>query len=150
MTYVLVHCPDCQGVDVVRYGKQRHGPQRYRCNNTDCPRHIFLLEYRNHGRLPAVKQQMVDMALNGSGIRDTARVLRVSPTTVISTLKKKIQALQQVNEGLLQRLDAEQVQVIVHKVEAAEVDEMWSFVGSKRQQRWLWHAIDHHTGQVLA
>jgi hypothetical protein len=42
------------------------------------------------------------------------------------------------------------VQVIVHKVEAAEVDEMWSFVDSKRQQRWLWHAIDHHTGQVLA
>jgi insertion element IS1 protein InsB len=35
-------------------------------------------------------------------------------------------------------------------VEAAELDEMWSFVGSKRQQRWLWHAIDHHTGQVLA
>ena len=42
------------------------------------------------------------------------------------------------------------MQVIVHKVEAAEVDEMWSFVGSKRQQRWLWHAIDHHTGQVFA
>ena len=27
---------------------------------------------------------------------------------------------------------------------------MWSFVGSKSQQRWLWHAIDHHTGQSLA
>src|SRR5215831_18989533 len=92
MTYVLVYCPDCQSVDVVRYGNQRPGPQRYRCNNTDCPRHIFLLEYQNHGRLPAMKQQMVDMALNGSGIRDTARVLRVSPTTVISTLKKKMQA----------------------------------------------------------
>ena len=39
---------------------------------------------------------------------------------------------------------------MVHKVEAAEMDEMWSFVGSKRQPRWLWHAIDHHTGQVLA
>ena len=92
MTYVPVHCPDCQSVDVVRYGKQRHGPQRYRCNHTDCPRHIFLLQYRNHGRLPAVKHQMVDMALNGSGIRDTARVLRVSPTTIINTLKKKRQA----------------------------------------------------------
>jgi insertion element IS1 protein InsB len=79
MVYVQVHCPDCQGVDVVRYGKQRRGEQRYRCNNTDCPRHIFLLHYRNQGRLPTVKQQMVDMALNGSGIRDTARVLRVSP-----------------------------------------------------------------------
>lgn len=29
------------------------------------------------------------MALNGSGIRDTARVLGVSQTTVIETLKKK-------------------------------------------------------------
>ena len=30
------------------------------------------------------------------------------------------------------------------------MDEMWSFVGSKAQQRWLWHAIDHLTGVVLA
>jgi insertion element IS1 protein InsB len=35
-------------------------------------------------------------------------------------------------------------------VEAAEIDEMWSFVGSKVQQRWLWHAIDHLSGVVLA
>jgi insertion element IS1 protein InsB len=35
------------------------------------------------------------------------------------------------------------------EVEAA-VDEMWSFVPSKEQQRWLWHAIDHDTGKVLA
>ena len=27
---------------------------------------------------------------------------------------------------------------------------MWSFVGNKKQQRWLWHAIDHRTGEVLA
>jgi insertion element IS1 protein InsB len=33
---------------------------------------------------------------------------------------------------------------------AAEVDEMRSFVGTKEQARWLWHAIDHHTGRVLA
>ena len=36
------------------------------------------------------------------------------------------------------------------RVEAAEVDEMWSFVGSKASQRWLWHAIDHLSGVVLA
>jgi insertion element IS1 protein InsB len=55
-----------------------------------------------------------------------------------------------VNERLLQRCDPEQVDIIVRKVEQAEMDELWSFVGSKSQQRWLWHAIDHHTGQVLA
>ncbi len=27
---------------------------------------------------------------------------------------------------------------------------MWSFVGKKKNQRWLWHAIDHNTGKVLA
>ena len=32
----------------------------------------------------------------------------------------------------------------------AEADEMWSFVKRKQNQRWLWHAIDHRSGQVLA
>ena len=27
---------------------------------------------------------------------------------------------------------------------------MWSYVRSKANPRWLWHAIDHHTGTVLA
>jgi len=27
---------------------------------------------------------------------------------------------------------------------------MWSFVGAKAVAQWLWHAIDHHTGRVLA
>jgi insertion element IS1 protein InsB len=27
---------------------------------------------------------------------------------------------------------------------------MWSFVQSKEHQRWLWHAIDHETGEILA
>ena len=32
----------------------------------------------------------------------------------------------------------------------SELDEMWSYVGKKVNPRWLWHAIDHHTGKVLA
>lgn len=40
--------------------------------------------------------------------------------------------------------------VAVRRVEAAEVDERWSFVQSKAPQRWLWHASDHWTGAVLA
>ena len=33
---------------------------------------------------------------------------------------------------------------------AAELDEMWSFVDAKENARWLWHALDHHTGRGLA
>src|SRR5262245_58814084 len=40
--------------------------------------------------------------------------------------------------------------VEVCRVAAAEGDEMWSCVGSKAYPRWLWHAVDHLTGVVLA
>lgn len=36
------------------------------------------------------------------------------------------------------------------EVEESELDEMWSYVGKKSNPRWLWHAIDRSTGQVLA
>jgi insertion element IS1 protein InsB len=42
------------------------------------------------------------------------------------------------------------VEVVISRVDDAEVDEMWSFVGKKQDQRWLWHAIDHWSGRVLA
>ncbi len=41
------------------------------------------------GYLPSIKQQIADMAVNSSGIRDTARVLKISPTTVIIEELKK-------------------------------------------------------------
>ena len=30
------------------------------------------------------------------------------------------------------------------------MDERWSFVGAKAIERWLWPALDHQTGKVLA
>ena len=69
-----------------------HIEQRYRCNNRDCARRIFLLQYHNAGWVPEVKRQIVDMALNGSGIRDTARVLGVSPRRCSPRSKKRVRA----------------------------------------------------------
>jgi insertion element IS1 protein InsB len=40
--------------------------------------------------------------------------------------------------------------MMIRRVDEADVDDMWSFVGKKQEQRWLWHAIDHRTGEVLA
>ena len=39
---------------------------------------------------------------------------------------------------------------MIRKVKEAELDEMWSFVGGKKQPRWLWEALDHETGRVVA
>jgi transposase-like protein len=92
MMFAPVGCPTCQSTDVVKYGKTPDGKQRFQCRNLACQRQIFLLEYTNKGFLREVKTQIVDMALNESGIRDTARVLKVSPRTVINPLKKRTRA----------------------------------------------------------
>jgi insertion element IS1 protein InsB len=87
-----VSCPTCQSIDVFRHGQSAEGKSRYRCLNPNCERNTFILDYSYQGRLPEVKTQIVEMALNGSGIRDTARVLKISPSTVIQELKKSAKA----------------------------------------------------------
>jgi insertion element IS1 protein InsB len=62
------------------------------------------------------------------------------------------------NQAVLQHLPPEHVEVEIGRADALEVrhglsselDEMGSYVQSKAHPRWLWHAIDHHTGKVLA
>ncbi len=59
---------------------------------------------------------------------------------------------------MLAYLNPEQVEVEICRSDelearrglSAELDEMWAYVGKKANPRWLWHAIDHHTGKVLA
>jgi insertion element IS1 protein InsB len=92
MVTIPVQCPHCQSTEVIKAGKQATGAQRYPCQNGQCARRIFLLQYQDRGRMPEVRRQVVDMVLNGSGVRDTARVLRISPTTVIAIRKKSRRA----------------------------------------------------------
>ena len=62
------------------------------------------------------------------------------------------------NQAVLKHLAPEHVEVESCRADelegrrglSSELDEMWSYVGKKANQRWLWHAIDHHTGKVLA
>ena len=54
------------------------------------------------------------------------------------------------NPPLIERLSPSHVEVVLERVAEAKGDELWSCVGKKKEPRWLWHAIDHRTGQVLA
>lgn len=87
MVFEAVLCPVCQQPEAVyRHSTATDGAQRYRC--TTC-RRTFQLHYRHKVHEPGTRARILDLALNGSGIRDTARVLRISPQTVLSALKKK-------------------------------------------------------------
>jgi transposase-like protein len=83
MAVATIQCPHCQSEAVVKYGTASNGKARYRCQEADQCGRTFIRDYAYPGRVPAVKQQMVELTLNGSGIRDISRVLQVSPNTVI-------------------------------------------------------------------
>ena len=90
--WLPVKCPHGHSTDVVKYGKSAEQKQRYLCQNGKCPYRTFILEHSYPGRSPKVKEQITEMTLNGSGVRDISRVLKVSHTTVIKELKKKSKA----------------------------------------------------------
>ena len=73
---------------MVKYGTTANGKGRFRCQNADNCGRTFIREYAYQGCLPQVKRQIVEMTRNGSGVRDIARVLQISPTTGIEELKK--------------------------------------------------------------
>ena len=59
----------------------------------------------------------------------------------------------QVNKEYIQDDQVKEVDIVSSEqvdLEAAEMDEMWSFVHDKSQQYWLWWAVDHRTGTPLA
>jgi IS1 family transposase/transposase-like protein len=149
-TFIAVRCLHCQSDQIVKRGRTARGTQRYLCQNQACSADSFLLDYHNRGCLPEVKELIIDMSLNASGVRDTARSLHISTDTVLRELKKKEPALESVNTALLKTLNPDKVTVDIERAGEAEMYEMGSFVRRKTNPRWLWHAIDHSTGAVLA
>ncbi|WP_155963373.1 IS1 family transposase [Enterobacter sp. BIDMC 29] len=136
MASVNVHCPRCQSAQVYRHGQNPKGHDRFRCR--DCHR-VFQLTYAYEARKPGVKEQITEMAFNGAGVRDTARTLKIGINTVIHTFKKL--APKQITSSPVAHADVALI---------CELDEQWSFVGSKARQHWLWYAYNTKTGGVLA
>ena len=81
MTFIAVRCPHCQSDQIVKRGKTARAPSAIYARTPSVPSAVFLLDYCNRGCLPEVKQTIIDMSLNASGVRDTARSLPICPNT---------------------------------------------------------------------
>src|SRR5258706_6440388 len=86
--YHNIKCPHCKGLDLVKNGHSRNGTQRWRCNS--CKK-SFQLEYHYNAHKPNIKEQIIELTLNSSGVRDIGRLLKISTNTVLSELKKNSQ-----------------------------------------------------------
>ena len=147
--YTKVKCPNCASTEIMKSGISNLGVQRYCCQNLDCSTKTFMLEYRYRAYEHGVKDQALEMAINGSGIRDTARVLNINKNTVINLIREKDEILVQVNPNRSQLNENNNIQYKIENVFETEMDEQWSYVGDKSNQRWLWYAVDHATNTCL-
>jgi transposase-like protein len=82
----IISCPYCGQSDLRKNGLRPSGIQYWRC--CTCNKN-FQLEYRYNAYKPGVKEKILEMTLNSSGVRDISRVLKISKNTVSSELKKK-------------------------------------------------------------
>ena len=117
MSVVKVKCPVCGSENVSKNGTLKVGKQQYICNNKQCHKSSFILDYTYNACKSEVKNKIIPMTLNGSDIKDISRML------------------------------TDNICVDMIKV---EIDELWSFVKNKKKQKWLWYAINHDTGEILA
>ena len=151
---IVVKCPSCGSSNVTKQGI-KNGKQNYRCKNPECSTKYFIDSYTYKACSSEVRLKVLKMIANGCGTRATARILHISPNTVTAIIKDQQKEIWQINYTYIQEHLGETIEVEVlspDQIEVNEVamDEMWSFVGDKSHQYWLWWAIDHATGQPLA
>jgi len=81
----IIKCLHCTGTSLRKNGHSENDTQCWHCNS--CGKN-FQSDYRNNARKPGVKDKIAEMTLNGSGVREISRNLRIAQGTVMSELKK--------------------------------------------------------------
>jgi len=133
MCYEEVACPRCSSLNVKKNGITAPHKQRYR--RKECERQ-FITDYTYQACNAGVRSLVLPMTMNGSGIRDLSPLLSISANTALKLIR---QAAEQAHEPVAPK-----------RIADLELDEFWSFVEKKKQQRWTWHAFNRKLKQVIA
>lgn len=73
-------CPVCKSDNLIKSGVTGNKKQRYKCKK--CGRK-FLTEYCYNACQSYINQQIIALTKESVGIRGTARILRISTTTLL-------------------------------------------------------------------
>lgn len=134
-------CPNCGSKVFVRNGITLHGAQNHLCK--ECGRQ-FVLDPQDNV-IPKTTKDLIDkLLLERLSLTGICRATGVS----LSWLLRYIPGLyEQIPDDLGVEIPADIEGVMLSRVEA---DELWSFVGSKKNRQWVWLALDITTKQVIA
>jgi len=132
MQVKIYSCSNCVGnnTEFIKYGKTACDKQRYQCKN--CKK-TSVLKYTYNAYKPNINSKIIQFTKEGLGIRSTARILKISVTTL---LKRIVSIAENIKRPVLSF------------GKKYELDEMRFFIRKKKNLMWLVYAIDRETKQV--
>lgn len=133
---ITYRCRECNSTNIVKNGTNKCGSQQYHCH--DCGVYRVLEPKRQHS--PEKKQTVLKAYLERPSLRGLTRIFGIARQTIARWLTQHVQGL----PDLAQTVDPAEADDVL------EIDEIWSFVHSKAQKRWLWAAICRRTRQIVA
>ena len=128
-----MQCPECKSTHIRKNGMNK-GKQNHIC--VDCGRQFIEQYETTRGYSDEIKRDCLNMYVNGMGFRGIERVKGVHHTTVINWVKA-------VGQILPEAYGPETIPQV------GELDELETFVGSKKNKIWLWTAVDHFKSGIL-
>lgn len=134
-------CPSCQSTLVKKNGHTHNGKQNYRC--LTCNRQF--VQEPNQKIIDDKTKNLVRRALlERVSLHGICRIFEVSMPWLLEFLDDIIQEIpQDLNAEVVEEND--EIEVVV-----LEADELWSYVGTKTNQQWLWLVMHSRTRQVVA
>ena len=134
---VIVHrCPKCNSEDICRNGHDYKGAQKYHCHRC---RSYGTLNARK-GYREKEKELILRTYQERASMRGVERIFGTARQTLARWIGEQAARLPALETTLL----------AAEPDDLLELDELWSFVGTKRNQRWLWIALCRRTRQVVA
>lgn len=136
-TNTIHQCNKCASTNIRKNGKSsNNGKQKYHCK--DCNTYGIL------NAQPRYSEQEKEKALRiyqeRASLRGVERATGISRHTLAKWLKEKVNH----QADLKQSLETAQSNDVL------ELDELWSFVGKKKNKCWLWIALCRRTRQIVA
>ena len=133
---MLMNCPKCDSTQIIKYGLTHYGKPRFRCR--DCGRQF--VENPSRQPIDADTRNLVDkLLLERLALAAIARITGVSKRWLQFYVNKKYAQIPQ---------EIEVTQKKTGKL-TIQLDEMWSFVGCKRNKQWIWLALDVDTREIV-
>ena len=134
-------CTQCQSQTVRKNGSIHSGKQKYKC--LACHKQ-FVEEPQNKIISDDIKERIRRSLLERVSLEGICRIFDVSMPWLLGFMEKTFQSLpEDLNATIIAENDEFEVAVL-------EGDEMWSFVGNKSNDQWLWLVMHSSTRQILA